>query len=159
MNVPDQPHFKQPDKARKLLEAVRWPHGVVCPRCGSMNAHYTLRGASTRAGLWKCRDCREQFSVTVGTVFEHSKISLHLWLRAIYLLCSSRKRTSIFQLAQELDVTYKTAWYMSARIRDAIRHSRLDSPGGFGSKGKIADTGRKPFAGMTHRRRAGPAED
>lgn len=156
MSVPNQAHFKHPDKARKLLEAVRWPNGPVCPRCGSMNLHYPLRGASTRDGLWKCKDCREQFSVTVGTVFERSKLSLDRWMRAIYLLCSSRKPTSILQLMQELGVTYKTAWYMSVRIREAMKNSGPTSAGAFGGKGKVEDITRY-FGRVKSRRRDGHA--
>lgn len=153
MSTLDQAHFRQPHKARKLLEAIRWPNGPVCPRCGSTSSHYLLRGASTRDGLWKCKDCRQQFSVTVGTVFERSKVSLDLWMQAIYLLCSSGKPTSVFQLMQKLGVTYKTAWYMTIRIREAMRSSGTTSAGAFSGKGKIEDTARH-FSHLSQKRRA-----
>ncbi len=155
MSVPSRPHFRQADKARKLLESIRWPNGATCPRCGSMNSHYALRGASTRDGLWKCKDCREQFSVTVGTIFERSKVGLDRWMRAVYLLCSSRKPISILQLTRELGVTYKTAWYMSVRIRDAFKYSGSDSTVAFGGKGTVGDTARQ-FARLGKRTRAQP---
>ncbi|MGH9436693.1 MAG: IS1595 family transposase [Terriglobia bacterium] len=114
------PHFQDADKARRYLERLRWPHGPICPHCGSECDHYQLKGKSTRPGLWKCRDCRKQFSVTVGTVFERSKIPLHVWLQATFLLCSSKKGMSSHQLHRMLGVTYKTAWFMTHRIREAM---------------------------------------
>lgn len=117
------PHFQDADKAREYLEALRWPNGPVCPHCGSAAEHYKLEGKSHRPGLWKCKDCREQFSVTVGTVFERSKIPLNVWLQAVYLLCSSKKGMSSHQLHRTLGVTYKTAWFMTHRIREAMSSS------------------------------------
>lgn len=114
------PHFQDADKARQYLEALRWPNGPICPHCGSAEeGHYALEGASHRAGLYKCKDCREQFTITVGTVFERSKIALNVWLQAVYLLCSSKKGMSAKQLERMLGVTYKTAWFMAHRIREA----------------------------------------
>lgn len=115
------PHFTNADKAREYLEALRWPTGPVCPHCGSVGAHYALQGKSHRPGLWKCKDCREQFSVTVGTVFERSKISLNLWLLAVHLMCASKKGISSHQIHRMLGVTYKTAWFMTHRIREAMK--------------------------------------
>ena len=74
MSELNKPHFQDPDKAREYLEQLRWPNGPICPHCGSIDGHYPLTGKATRPGLWKCHDCREQFTVTVGTVFERSKI-------------------------------------------------------------------------------------
>jgi len=122
----NQPHFQDADKAREYLEALRWPQGPVCPHCGTIGGHYTLTGKSTRPGLWKCKDCREQFTVTVGTVFERSKIALNVWLQAVYLICSAKKGISSHQLHRTLGVTYKTAWFMSHRIREAMAD---DTPG------------------------------
>src|SRR3954466_4271931 len=114
----NQKQFKTPEAARDYLERLRWPHGAVCPHCGSVSKdHYELKGEAHRAGLWKCKDCREQFTVTVGTVFEKSKIALNVWLQAVYLLCSSKKGMSSHQLHRILGVTYKTAWFMTHRIR------------------------------------------
>jgi transposase-like protein len=128
-----EPHFQSADKAREYLEAVRWPHGPVCPHCGVIGG-YHLAGKAHRPGLLKCSACREQFSVTVGTVFERSKIALHIWLQAVFLLCSSKKGMSSKQLERMLGVTYKTAWFMTHRIREAMK-----SPGGVmgGSGGTV----------------------
>jgi len=114
--------FQTPDKARQHLEAVRWPNGPICPHCGSLSKnHYALQGKAHRSGLWKCKDCRKQFSVTVGTVFERSKVPLHQWMQAVYLICSSKKGCSSHQLQRSLGVQYKTAWFMSHRIREAMK--------------------------------------
>lgn len=122
----NQPQFKDESKARQWLEAIRWPNGPVCPHCGSVSKdHYKLEGQAHREGLYKCKDCREQFTVTVGTVFERSKIKLHVWLQAMHLMCSSKKGISSKQLERTLGVTYQTAWFMSHRIREAMK-----SPGG-----------------------------
>jgi transposase-like protein len=125
-NALNKPHFQDAEKAREYLEARIWPHGPVCPHCGSAEKHYALSGSSTRPGVYKCSDCREQFTVTVGTVFERSKIALNVWLQAVYLLCSSKKGMSSHQLHRTIGVTYKTAWFMSHRIRLA-----MDSADGF----------------------------
>ena len=121
MSALNKPHFQDPEKARDYLENLRWPEGPVCPHCGSIGAHYELHGKAHRPGVWKCKDCREQFTVTVGTVFERSKIALHVWLQAVYLLCSSKKGMSAHQLHRTLGVTYKTAWFMAHRIREAMK--------------------------------------
>ncbi len=127
----NQPHFKSEQIARQWLEAVRWPDGAVCPHCGSISKdHYKLEGASHRPGLYKCKDCREQFTVTVGTVFERSKIKLNVWLQAMQLMASSKKGISSKQLERMLGVTYQTAWFMSHRIREAMK-----APGGMFSTG------------------------
>ncbi|HVN95938.1 MAG TPA: IS1595 family transposase [Syntrophorhabdaceae bacterium] len=115
------PYFTDEEKAREYLEKLRWPDVVVCPHCGSREAHYRLQGDAHRKGLWKCQECRKQFSVTVGTVFERSHIPLHKWLLATYLLCSSKKGMSSHQLHRTLGVTYKSAWFMAHRIRFAMR--------------------------------------
>ncbi len=134
------PHFHDDDKAREYLEALRWPNGPVCPHCGSVGSHYALKGKSHRPGLWKCHDCREQFSVTVGTVFERSKIPLSKWLQAVYLLCSSKKGFSSKQLERTLDVTYKTAWFMTHRIREAMTTNPTGLLGGSGGAVEVDET-------------------
>lgn len=140
------PHFQDADKARQYLEAVRWPSGPVCPHCGSAEGHYQLQGKAHRPGLWKCKDCREQFSVTVGTVFERSKIALNVWLQAVYLLCSSKKGISAKQLERTLGVTYKTAWFMAHRIREAMTTNPTGLLGGGGGIVEADETywGKKP---------------
>src|SRR5829696_7169088 len=112
--------FTDPNAAAEYLESIRWANGVVCPKCGeSEREPYRLKGQKRR--LWKCRACRKQFTVTVGTIFESSHIPLHKWLLAFYLLCSSKKGMSAHQLHRMLGVTYKTAWFMFHRIREAMR--------------------------------------
>jgi len=122
-----EPRFNNPDAAREYLESVRWPNGPVCPHCGSTerNSRITAKtkqqGKGARPGLLFCGDCREQFTVTVGTVFERSKIPLHKWVHATQLMCSSKKGISSHQLHRMLGVTYQTAWFMSHRIREAFK--------------------------------------
>jgi len=121
------PRFHDENAAREHLELIRWPQGSVCPHCGATGrisrieakARDSRKGA--RPGLLFCGDCRKQFSVTVGTVFEHSKIPLHKWVLATHLLCSSKKGISSHQLHRILGVTYKTAWFMTHRIREAMK--------------------------------------
>src|SRR4051794_9400162 len=129
----NKPHFKDADKAREYLEALSWPNGPVCPHCGVVSKeHYALKGTAHRPGLWKCKDCREQFSVTVATVFERSKIPLNIWLQAVHLMCASKKGISSKQLERMLGVTYKTAWFMSHRIREAFKTKPSGPLGGAG---------------------------
>ncbi len=116
----NQPQFQDADKAREYLEHQVWPAGPVCPHCGSVKVPYELKGKSNRPGLYKCADCREPFTVTVGSIFERSKIPLNKWLLAVFLLCSSKKGMSSHQLHRMLGVTYKTAWFMTHRIREAM---------------------------------------
>jgi transposase-like protein len=147
MNTFSASHFTDDNKAREYLENLRWPDGTVCPHCGSIGAHYALNGEAHRPGLWKCSDCREQFSVTVGTVFERSKIGLSKWLLAVHLLCSSKKGISSHQIHRTLGVTYKTAWFMTHRIR----HAMTTESGLLGSGGGIVEAdeafiGRSPAA-------------
>lgn len=121
------PHFHDETKAREHLEAIRWPDGPTCPHCGSFNAT-RLEGKKHRAGLVQCNDCREQFTVTVGTVFERSKVPLHKWLLCNHLLCASKKGMSAKQIERMLGVTYKTAWFMCHRIREAMKTDGTDGP-------------------------------
>jgi transposase-like protein len=133
----NQPQFQDADKAREYLEAQVWPNGRVCPHCGVIGDHYALKGKSARPGLYKCADCRESFTVTVGTVFERSKIGLHLWLQAVHLMAASKKGISAKQLERMLGVTYKTAWFMSHRIREAMKADPARMLGGPGSSGIV----------------------
>jgi transposase-like protein len=136
----DHPVFTDPNKAREYLEAQRWPNGPVCPHCGNTDqARITaMQGKAHRPGLYNCKECREQFSVTVGTVFEHSKIALHRWMFATYLLTSSKKGMSAHQLHRMLGTTYKTAWFMMHRIREAMKADvKIDGP--LGGEGKTVE--------------------
>lgn len=115
------PYFNDPDAAREHLEEIRWPNGPVCPHCGGFERIHKVQGTKHRPGLYACRDCNGHFTVTVGTVFERSKIPLQVWFQAVYYLCSSKKGISSHQLHRMLGVTYKTAWFMTHRIREAMR--------------------------------------
>jgi transposase-like protein len=128
----DAPHFTDEHAARELLEAIRWPNGPVCPHCGGTDEAYKVKSAKARPGVYKCGHCRKQFTVTVGTVFERSKIPLHKWFQAAYLLCSSKNGMSSHQLHRILRVTYQTAWFMSHRLREAMRTGDLVPLGSFG---------------------------
>jgi transposase-like protein len=128
------PQFQDEDKAREFLEAKRWPDGTVCPHCGVIGESYRLTASEdkkhkthVRKGVWKCGSCREQFSVTVGTVMEDSHIPLNKWLLAFHLLAASKKGMSAHQLHRMLGVTYKSAWFMAHRIRYAMTQEPLSS--------------------------------
>jgi transposase-like protein len=114
------------------VEARVWPEGPVCPHCGNCNGEKIgkLAGKTSRPGLRKCYECRKQFTVKVGTVFEDSHVPMNLWLQAMYLLCSSKKGISSNQLSRTLGVTLKTAWFMSHRIREAMRVVGVTPMGG-----------------------------
>jgi transposase-like protein len=129
-------YFSDEDKAREFLEALRWPDGPVCPHCGEVNNAYKLepkpakdgsKGKHVRKGVWKCGGCREQFTVTVGTIFEDSHIPLSKWLLAYHLLCASKKGMSAHQLHRMLKVTYRSAWFMAHRIRYTMTQEPLSS--------------------------------
>lgn len=121
------PRFTDENAAREYLEGIHWPEGPLCPHCGSDNATRLppQKGRKTKAhpegvvrhGVVQCNDCRKQYTVTVGTVFESSKVALNKWLLANHLLCASKKGISGHQMARMLGVTYKTAWFMMHRIR------------------------------------------
>jgi transposase-like protein len=130
MNLTD-PIFTDADKAREYLEAERWPNGPICPHCGGTDKNRKLEGKAHRPGLYQCGDCREQFTVTVGTVFERSKVPLNKWLLATHLMASSKKGISAHQLHRSIGVTYKTAWFIFHRIREAMRNDD-DTPMGSG---------------------------
>lgn len=145
MNLTD-PIFTDPEAARAHLEALQWADGRSCPHCGTVDNSVELKGKSTRPGVYKCRDCRKPFSVTVGTLFERSHVPLNKWLLAVHLLCSSKKGMSSHQLMRSLGVTYKTAWFMSHRIREAMRDTTPFPMGGGGTPVEVDETfiGREP---------------
>ncbi len=136
MSIFNAPQFQDPDKAREYLERQVWPHGPVCPHCSVIGGHWKIEGKSTRPGLYKCKDCLQPFTVTVGSLFERSKVGLHLWLQAVHMVCSSKKGVSAHQVHRTLGVTYKTAWFMCHRIREAMAH---DGGGLLGGGGKIVE--------------------
>ena len=127
------PRFTDETAARKHLESLRWPQGPFCPHCGSFDAT-RLEGKKHRAGLVQCNDCREQYTVTVGTVFERSKVPLNKWLLANHLLCASKKGMSAHEIHRLLGVTYKTAWFMCHRLREAMKGATGTGPIGGSDK-------------------------
>ena len=132
--------FQDEEAAYEWVEAHLWPNGPVCPRCQGMDRIRKLEGKSTRIGTYYCNACRKPFTVKIGTVFEDSHIPLRLWLQAIALLCSSKKGISSNQLHRMLGITLKSAWFMSHRIREAMRTGGLAPMGGPGSIVEIDET-------------------
>ena len=128
------PRFIDPVAARKHLEALRWGDTPECVHCGSADVT-RLEGKKHRDGLLQCNKCREQFTVTVGTIFERSKIALNKWLLCNHLLCAGKKGMSAHQIHRMLGVTYKTAWFMCHRIREAMK----DDGSPLGGKGKTVE--------------------
>lgn len=124
------PFFHDEAAAFAKLESIVWPNGPVCPHCGGMGRITRVKGG--RIGLRRCGDCKKQFTATVKTVFESSHVKLHLWLQAAHLLCSSKKGMSSHQIHRTLGVTYKTAWFMTHRLREAMRDGSLAPLGGAG---------------------------
>lgn len=135
------PIFTDANAAREHLKAQRWPHGPICPHCGNADpARITkMEGKAHRPGLYNCMECRQQFTVTVGTVFERSKIPLNKWLLATFLMTSSKKGMSAHQLHRMLGVTYKTAWFMAHRIREAMKEDIVETGGPLGGEGKTIE--------------------
>lgn len=151
MSVLNRSHFYNEKAAFAYVEGILWPQGAVCPHCGTMERAYRLEGVRSKAseknpegverhGLWKCGECRKQFTVRKGTIFEESHCPLHKWLQAIHLLCSSKKGISSHQLHRVLEVQYKTAWFLSHRIREAMRSGDLSPFGGGGSPVEVDET-------------------
>ena len=148
MSVLNAPHFHDEAAAFAKLETVLWPEGPVCPHCGGKDRIYVLKDVRSkpskvhpegvvRHGLKKCGHCRKQFTVRVGTVFESSHLPLHKWFQAVHLLCSSKKGISSHQLHRVLEITYEAAWFMSHRIREAMRTGDLAPMGGAGGSGVV----------------------
>src|SRR5580704_11310103 len=134
------PAFMNETAARAAIESVLWPHGPVCPRCGSFDRIGKIDGKSARPGLYYCGECKRQFTVTVGTIFERSKVPLSKWWLAIHLMASSKKGMSAHQLHRSLGVTYQTAWFLEHRIREAMRSGSLAPMGGPGSIVEVDET-------------------
>jgi len=150
MSVLSQPHMYDEAAAFAHVEEMLWPDGPVCPHCGNNGEKkiYVLEGVRTkpskkfpegkeRHGLKKCGKCRKQFTVRIGTIFEESHIALHLWLQAIHLMCSSKKGISSNQLHRTLGITLKSAWFLSHRIREAMRTGSFDAPMGGEDSGGV----------------------
>jgi transposase-like protein len=154
MSALSAPHLNNEEAAYAYVEARVWPEGPTCPHCGGVDRIGKMGGASTRIGTYKCYQCRKPFTVKIGTIFESSHVKLHIWLQAIYLIAGSKKGISSNQLHRTLGVTLKTAWFMSHRIREAMRSGDLAPFGTGGGAVEVDETyiGRKP--GM-ERARAG----
>ena len=152
-----KPMFTDPEKAREYLESVRWPRGPICPHCGSVENMTALKGKSHRAGLYQCHSCREPFTVTVGTLYERSHIPLNKWLLATHLMSASKKGISAHQLHRMLHITYKSAWFMTHRIREAMRPVSASPMGQGGGGVEIDETyiGRDP---LKSKPKYGPAQ-
>lgn len=149
------PIFTDDAKARQWLESQLWPDGPVCGHCGTVGSNTPL---ASRPGLYQCNSCRKQFTVTVGTLFERSHIPLSKWLLASFLLCSSKKGVSAHQLHRMLGITYKSAWFMAHRLREAMKERAWSGP--LGGEGKIVESdetfigrkkGRKVRQGSAHK--------
>jgi len=139
MSILDRDYFKDEEKAFAKLESVLWPGGPVCPHCGVVNDAHKIAAnpkKKVRYGLYRCNACKCQFTVTVGTVFESSHIPLHKWLQAAYLLCSSKKGISAKQIERTLEITYKSAWFMMHRLREAMAPAK---PGPLGGEGMVIE--------------------
>lgn len=139
-SILSQPFFHNEEAAYTFVESKLWANGVVCPHCGVIGRSGKLQGASTRIGVHKCYDCRKPFTVKVGTIFEASHIKLHLWLQAIFLISSSKKGISSNQLHRTLGITLKSAWFMSHRIREAMRDNGLQVFGSGGGTVEVDET-------------------
>jgi len=134
------PHFHDEEAAYAYVEARLWANGPVCPHCGGVERVGKLQGATTRPGLWKCYQCRKPFTVKIGTIFEDSKVPMRVWLQAMYLIAGSKKGISSNQLHRILGVTLKTAWFMSHRIREAMRSNDMTPFGGNGGVVEVDET-------------------
>ncbi len=143
MSILSKTYFHDEAAAFEHVESILWPNGPECPHCGNVDKHYKLVGVRSkpsrkrpegieRHGLYKCAACRAQFTVRIGTIFEESHLPLHKWLQAIHLVCSSKKGISAHQLHRILEVTYKTAWFLHHRIREAMSIREFTPMGGEG---------------------------
>jgi transposase-like protein len=139
-SVLSQPQFHNEEAAYAYVEARIWPEGPVCPHCGGVDRISKMQGKSTRVGAYKCYQCRKPFTVKIGTIFEDSKVAMHLWLQAMYLIAGSKKGISSNQLHRTLGVTLKTAWFMSHRIREAMRDGNPTMFGGDGGSVQADET-------------------
>ncbi|OYX50933.1 MAG: IS1595 family transposase [Alphaproteobacteria bacterium 32-64-14] len=133
------PMFNNNDAARAHLEKLLWPEGPICPHCGVCDEATLMKGKSHRPGLYNCRACNEPFTVTIGTIFEDSKIPLYKWVLGMHLMAASKKGVSALQLQRMLGLgSYRTAWFMAMRIREALRMEPMER-GKMGGKGKVVE--------------------
>ncbi len=151
MSLTKNPVFTDAEKAREWLEKLLWPSGTVCPHCGLVDCAYQLNGKAHRPGVYKCKGCEKQFTVTVNTIFERSHIPLNTWLLAFHLMVASKKGISAHQLHRMLGMTYKTAWFMAHRIREALREGKLAGP--LGGTNKVVEADETYVGGKAANRR------
>lgn len=143
MSILSRPYFHDEEAAHAFLESVVWPKGPICPHCGSIDEAFRIKAnpeKRVRVGLWKCRYCRQQFTVKVNSVFEHARIPLHKCLQAAYLLAASKKGISANQLARTLEITVKSAWFLAHRIREAMRSDDFTPFGSTGGAVEVDET-------------------
>jgi len=133
-------HFHNEEAAYAFAEARVWPNGPVCPHCGGVDRISKMGGKSTRIGTYKCYQCRKPFTVKVGTIFEASHVPMRHWLQAMFLMSSSKKGISSNQLHRTLGCTLKTAWFISHRIREAMRVTGVEPMGGAGKPVEVDET-------------------
>lgn len=147
------PIYHDDDAARAHLESLLWPHGPVCPRCGVAEDRITkLQGSSTRPGVYKCKDCRKPFTVTVGSVMERSKIPLHKWVLAAHFMSASKKGMSALQLQRMLGTNYETAWFLCHRLREAATRPFDRAP--LGGEGKTVEADETYVGGLEKNKHA-----
>ncbi|MCH8977214.1 MAG: IS1595 family transposase [Proteobacteria bacterium] len=151
MSILSQPHFHNEEAAYEYVEAKLWPKGAVCPRCNETERVGKMGGKSTRIGVYKCYVCRKPFTVKIGTIFEASHIKMNIWLQAIYLISSSKKGISSNQLHRTLGVTLKSAWFMSHRIREAMK----DHTGLLGGGGSVVEVDETFIGGKSKKKAKG----
>lgn len=149
MSVLSKPYFHSEEAAFGYLESVIWADGKTCPHCGGVDRITKVKANPAkriREGLWRCGDCKKQFTVKIGTVFEHMRLPLHKALQAVYLMTSSKKGISAHQLHRVLEITYKSAWFLTHRIREAMASGDLSPFGGNGGAVEMDETfiGREP---------------
>lgn len=152
MSILVRPYFHDEEKAFAYLESILWARGAVCPHCGCADRITKVKANPAkriRLGLWRCGDCKGQFTVKIGTMFEHLRIPLNKALQAVYLMTSSKKGISSHQLHRVLEVTYKTAWFLAHRIREAMRSGDLAPFGQGGGAVEVDEcyVGKKKDAG------------
>jgi transposase-like protein len=140
INVLSNPMFHDADKARVWLEAQLWKDGPICPHCGVVNEATLMKGDTTRPGLHQCNACREPFTVTLGTLYERSKVPLNKWLAATHLMMASKKGMSALEIGRLLGLSKKTAWFLCHRIRESLREMKPNPMGGEGKMVEIDET-------------------
>ena len=133
------PQLCNEEPAIAYVENRLWPDGPICPHCGSISEATKLKGKTTRPGLWKCRACRKPFTVRMGTVFELSHVPMHIWLQAIYLMCSSKKGIATRQLHRTFGGSLKTAWFLGHRIREAMTVLKVDETDPLGGANLVVE--------------------